>query len=199
MNTNHQPCVRVPPQSIPLPTLGVRLISLESRVPPSFTHQITKFDPADRDEHGSYTGAEDTVSDHGPVESAYLEAVSAFSREAGIDTLVIREPAVTGFANFGLEAPLDGHGLAGLFPPDLTGYYDGAEVSLLTALELVRAMLRDEGAWCRLEREDTFTIHVGWDQYVYVGTDQPCNAAVAQTHELGLCAQPITASPCAAP
>ncbi len=56
-------------------------------------------------------------------------------------------------------------------------------------------MLRDGGAWCRLEREDTFTIHVGWDQYVYVSSDQPCDRAVAQIRELGLFAQPINASP----
>ncbi|MFD0514706.1 hypothetical protein [Streptomyces aureus] len=97
-----------------------------------------------------------------------------------------------------LEAPVDGHGLAGPFPPDLTGYYDGAKVSVPVALELVRAMLRDQGAWCRLEQQDTFTVHVGWDQYVYVGSDQPCEAAVVRTRELGLFAEPITASPYAA-
>lgn len=165
---------------------------------PSFAHQITKYDPADRDERGHYNGAEDTVSDHGPVEVAYLEAIAAFAQDSGIDRLEIREPEVTGFVNFGLEAPVDGHGLGGLFPPDLTGYYDGAEVSVPVALELVRAMLRDQGAWCRLEWGDTFTVHVGWDQYVYVGSNQPCEAAVARTRELGLFAEPITASPYAA-
>ncbi|MFE3270851.1 hypothetical protein [Streptomyces sp. NPDC059215] len=86
------------------------------------------------------------MSDHGPVEAAYWEAIAAVVREAGIDTLEIREPEVTGSVDFGLEEPLDGHGLAGLFPPDLTGYYDGAEVSRSVALELVRTILRDEGA-----------------------------------------------------
>ena len=167
-------------------------------MPPSFAHQITKYNPADRDERGHYNGAEDTVSDHGPVEAAYLEAIAAFAQESGIDRLEIREPEVTGFVNFGLEAPVDGHGLAGLFPPDLTGYYDGAEVSVPVALELVRAMLRDQGAWCRLEQQDTFSVHVGWDQYLYVGSDQPCEAAVARTRALGLFAEPITASPYAA-
>ncbi|MFE6156918.1 RNA-binding protein [Streptomyces sp. NPDC057889] len=167
-------------------------------MPPSFAHQITKYNPADRDERGHYNGAEDTVSDHGPVEEAYLEAIAAFAQESGIDQLEIREPEVTGFVNFGLEAPVDGHGLAGPFPPDLTGYYDGAKVSVPVALELVRAMLRDQGAWCRLEQQDTFTVHVGWDQYVYVGSDQPCEAAVVRTRELGLFAEPITASPYAA-
>ncbi|MGW6318651.1 RNA-binding protein [Streptomyces sp. NPDC055099] len=167
-------------------------------MPPAFVHRITKYDPADRDECGHYTGAQDTVSDHGPVEAAYLAAIGAFAEASGIDRMEIREPAVTGFVHFGLEPPVEGHGLAGLFPPDLTGYHDGAEVSLPVALELVRAMLRDQGAWCRLEVGDVFTVHVGWDQYVYVGIDRPCADAVARTRELGLFAEPMTASPYAA-
>ncbi|MET9448942.1 RNA-binding protein [Streptomyces cinerochromogenes] len=165
---------------------------------PSFVHRITKYDPADRDEHGYYTGAEDTASDHGPVEAAYLAAISAFAEASGIDRLEIREPAVTSFVHFGVEPPAEGHGLGGLFPPDLTGYHDGAEVPLPVALELVRVMLRDLGAWCRLEAGDVFTIHVGWDQYVYVGSDRLCADAVARTRELGLFPEPLTASPYAA-
>ncbi|MFJ4776331.1 RNA-binding protein [Streptomyces sp. NPDC088762] len=167
-------------------------------MPPAFVHQITKYDPADRDARGHYIGAEDTVSDHGPVEAAYLAAVAAFAEASDVDRLEIREPAVTGFVHFGAEPPIEGYGLGGLFSPDLTGYHDGAEVSLPVALELVRAMLRGNGAWCRLEVSDVFTVHVGWDQYVYVGSDRPCADAVARTKELGLFPEPMTTSPYAA-
>ncbi|MFF9854244.1 RNA-binding protein [Streptomyces litmocidini] len=164
-------------------------------MPPSFVHRISKYDPADRDERGHYTGAEDTVSDHGPVEAAYLAAIAVFAEFSGIVRLEIRDPEVTGFVHFGLEPPVEGHGLGGLFPPDLTGYHDGAEVSLPVALELVRAMLRDHGAWCQLEAGDAFTVHVGYDQYVYVGSDRPCADAVARTRELGLFPEAMPASP----
>ncbi|GAQ67232.1 hypothetical protein [Streptomyces scabiei] len=167
-------------------------------MPPAFVHRITKYDPADRDEHGGYRGAEDTVSDHGPVEAAYLAAISAFAQAAGIDRLEIREPSVTGHVHFGARPAVEGHGLDGLFPADLTGYHDGAEVSLAVALELVRVMLREQGAWCRLEAGDAFSVHVGWDQYVYVGSDRPCADAVARTRALGLFPEPLTASPYAA-
>ncbi|MEV8533837.1 hypothetical protein [Streptomyces sp. NPDC051211] len=40
-------------------------------------------------------------------------------------------------------------------------------------LELVRLMLRDSGVWCRLEVEGTFAVHVGWDQYLYIGSTSP--------------------------
>ncbi|MFI2209190.1 RNA-binding protein [Streptomyces sp. NPDC020141] len=167
-------------------------------MPPAYVHRITKYDPADRDEHGSYRGAEEAVGDHGPVEAAYLEAISAFAEAAGIDRLEIREPSVTGHVHLGAQPAVEGHGLSGLFPADLTGYHDGAEVSLAVALELIRAMLREQGAWCRLEAGDAFAVHVGWDQYMYVGSDQPCTDAVVRTRELGPFAEPTEASPYAA-
>ncbi|MFD8785394.1 RNA-binding protein [Kitasatospora sp. NPDC059599] len=161
-----------------------------------YVYRVTKYDPADRDERGVYTGAEESVSDHGPVEAAYLAAVAAFAEDSGVRQLSIREPQVaTGFVHFGLEPPVDGGGLAGLFPPDLTGFHDGAPVSVPVGLELVRAMLRDNGAWCSLEVEDTFSVHVGWDQYVYVGSNVPCDGAVARARALGLFPEPVDASP----
>ncbi|MEV0347579.1 RNA-binding protein [Nonomuraea sp. NPDC050680] len=158
-------------------------------------YRVTKYDPADRNEAGHYDGPENVDSDHGPVEAAYLASVAAFAEEAGITHLTIRDPEVSGFVNFGADSPIDGHGLAGLFPPDLTGYHDGAQVPLAVALELVRAMLRDNGAWCRLEAEDQFFVHVGYDQYVYVGSALRCSQAVALTQQRGLFAEPINQSP----
>ncbi|MFJ9775865.1 RNA-binding protein [Kitasatospora sp. NPDC101157] len=169
---------------------------------PRHVYRITKYDPADRDERGVYTGTEEAVSDHGPVEAAYLEAVAAFAEESGVGHLSVREPqAPPGFTHFGLEPAVEGGGLAGIFPPDLTGFHDGARVPVALGLELVRAMLRDSGAWCRLETEPgvfaepAFAVHVGWDQYVYVGSDTPCPAALARARELGLHPEPLDASP----
>ncbi|WP_326587301.1 S1 RNA-binding domain-containing protein [Streptomyces sp. NBC_01294] len=162
---------------------------------PPFVYRITKYDPADRDEHGSYIGAEDSTSDHGPVEAAYLQAIATFAEDTGIDRLAIREPGISGLTHFGLEPAIDGHGLAGLFPPDLSGFHDGAEVPVSLGLELVRGMLRDSGAWCRLAVEDKFDVQVGWDQYVYVSSDKPCERAFARTRALGLFPERLEASP----
>ncbi|WP_433179263.1 S1 RNA-binding domain-containing protein [Actinoallomurus sp. CA-150999] len=158
-------------------------------------YRVTKYDPADRDEDGGYTGAEEAVSDHGPVEAAYLEAVAAFAEDTGVHELTVREPQVTAFAHFGREPAVEGHGLAGLFPPDLTGFHDGTHVPVSVGLELVRAMLRDNGVWCRLEVENVFAVHVGWDQYVYVGSSEPCEGALDRTRALGLFPERIDASP----
>ncbi|MER7468632.1 hypothetical protein [Streptomyces sp. NPDC097981] len=49
-----------------------------------YVYQVTKYDPADRDQHGHYAGTEDTTSDHGPVEAACLQAVAAFAEDTGV-------------------------------------------------------------------------------------------------------------------
>ncbi|MEU6620830.1 hypothetical protein ABZ926_08585 [Streptomyces litmocidini] len=161
----------------------------------SYVFRVSKYDPADRDDHGYYTGVEDITSDHGEVEAAYLQAVQAFAADTGVDRLTVREPEVSSFVHFGVKAPLDGFGLGTLLPGGLAGFHDGAEVPLDTAVELVRPMLRDSGAWCRLEAEGAFAVHIGWDQYLYIGSSQPCHAALAHTRELGLYPERLDASP----
>ena len=68
-------------------------------------------------------------------------------------------------------------------------------MSLDTARELVRAMLRDNGAWCRLEVDGRFTAHVGYDQYLYLGTSVSPDRAVALAEESGLFPERIDRSP----
>lgn len=160
-----------------------------------YVYRVTKYDPADRDEHGHYIGPEDTVSDHGQVEAAYLQAVEAFAVSTGIDHLAVREPQVSSLVHFGVEQSLEGFGLDGLFPTGLSGFHDGAEVPVDIGLALVRGMLRDSGAWCRLEAEDAFAVHVGWDQYLYIGSSQPCEEALSRTRALGLFPERVDASP----
>ncbi len=160
-----------------------------------YVYRVTKYDPADRNQYGHYTGAEPATSDHGPLEAAYLQAIVALAEDTGIDKLAIREPQLGGFAHFDLEPPADGYGLADLFPAGLAGFHDGALVPIAVALELVRAMLRDNSAWCRLEAEGTFAVHVGWDQYLYVGSSRPCEAGLARVRSLGLFPERLDTSP----
>ena len=155
---------------------------------PPHVHRITKYDPAHRDRQGRYTGPEDTDSDRGPLEAAYLEAVAAFAEESGVGFLSVREPGL------GPEPAADALGSADLYLGGTAGFHDGARVPLRVALELVRAMLRG-GAWCRLEAEGAFAVHVGWDQYLYVSSARRCPRAVARTRALGLFPEPLDASP----
>ncbi|MFF6802069.1 S1 RNA-binding domain-containing protein [Streptomyces sp. NPDC012616] len=168
-----------------------------------YVHRVTKYDPADRDQHGHYVGAEPATGDHGPVETAYLRAVAAFAEDTGVDRLAVREPQFGAFLPFDQQAPSGDHGhdrdhsngLADLFADGPAGFHDGAQVSIAVGLELVRAMLRGHGVWCRLEVEGAFTVHVGWDQYLYLGSSRPCAAALERTRALGLFPERLDASP----
>ncbi|MER5927541.1 RNA-binding protein [Streptomyces mirabilis] len=133
--------------------------------------------------------------DEASAAAAYLRTVAAFAADTGIDHLVVREPQVPSLAHFGVELPVDGFGLEGLFPSGQAGFHDGAQVLLDIALDLVRVMLPDSGAWCRLEAEDSFAVHVGWDQYLYISSSRPCEEALARTRELGLFHERLDASP----
>lgn len=155
-------------------------------MPLPYVYKVTKYNPTDWNEDGRYVGPEVETSDHGPKEAAYLAAAVAFAEESGIAEVSIREPQVAGPVNFGLDAPIDGHGLSGQLAPDLRDYYDGAVVPISVAVELVRAMLRDNGGWCRLEVEGRFLVHVGFDQYLYIGSHIPCDHAVTTAADLGL-------------
>jgi small subunit ribosomal protein S1 len=75
-----------------------------------YVYRVTKYDPADRDEHGYYTASEDTLSDHGVVEAAYLQAVAALAEDTGVDHLAVREPQIPSFAHFGAAPSVEGYG-----------------------------------------------------------------------------------------
>ncbi|WP_018487814.1 MULTISPECIES: S1 RNA-binding domain-containing protein [unclassified Streptomyces] len=106
---------------------------------------------------------------------------------------------------FGLDdvAPVDRFGLAGLFPSGRRdsgeglpyGFHDGAVVSLDGGLELVRAMLRGTGVRCRLEVEDRFTVHVGRERHIHIGSDRPCEGALARSRTLKLHPRRVDSSP----
>jgi hypothetical protein len=137
-------------------------------------YRITKYDSALRDERGAFLvdvptawtafsdvgevfgGVRLTLPTYLEVEANHLVAVASFIEESGTTSLVARgvENAFGGFRT-----------------------QEGQELTPAEAIETVRQMLREEG-WCRLTDGDRFYIHVGWDYYVYVGVDDPCEQSL---------------------
>lgn len=157
----------------------------------SSTYRITQYDPADRNDSGAYVGDVEAVSDRGPLEAAYLDAVEAFARELGITHLEVRDPSVSGQGNpFAPERPGGAPDVVApefvqVFGERLDGFLDGAVIDIASARLLVRGMLRGQGLGCRLESPD-MTVHIGWDVYMYVTTSRPCPQAHAATAAAGL-------------
>jgi hypothetical protein len=151
----------------------------DGEMAPPQQFRLTKYDPAVRDGTGAYTaddwimfsqigdefdGERLTLAKYLDVEARHLVVLASFIEESGTAEL-----AAEGVENSG-----------GAFR-----VAEAAKLSPIEAIEAVRQMLRDEG-WCRLIDDDRFYIHIGWDYYVYVGTDRPCERSVALAESVGL-------------
>lgn len=93
-----------------------------------------------------------------------VTTAAGLAREAGIDQLVIDNPMARGFHSF-----RDHPSRRTRFPV----HHDGARIPLDTGLDLLRAMVRRQGPWCRLHGDDGFFLHVGERGEVYVGSARP--------------------------
>jgi hypothetical protein len=142
-------------------------------------YRVTKYDPALRDDRGAYTGNDWTMFDqigetfdgvrltlstYLDVEARHLVTMASFLEESGT-SFVMAEDVENHNQTFRVS--------------------EGARLSQVEVNNVVRQMLRGEG-WCRLTDNDRFYIHAGWDYYLYVGTQQPCERSVALAESKGL-------------
>lgn len=139
--------------------------------------RVSRYDPGRRDVRGAYQGNTWTsVSDVGnrfgddeltldtylEVEDGYIDAFLAFAEESDVDRVEVRA----------LEQG--------------TGIQEGEMLSITDAREIVRRMLRED-VICRLEEPHArFALHVGFDLYMYVGSERPCVSAVQRAKAAGL-------------
>ena len=146
--------------------------------------RITKYDPAFRDERGSYTcdewtffaqvgtrcgGKVLTMEEYIRVETAYLDVALAFAREAKMTDLRSLGVQRSWVRSIKVRRRLPGQ---------------GANVPISDLREVVRRILREE-FWCRLEGSRCY-MHFGWDYYMYIAASRDCPAARARAHSMGL-------------
>ena len=142
-------------------------------------YRVTKYDPVLRDTSGAYTGDDWIMFEQIGQTFDGVRLTLAMYLDVEARHLVV-------LASFLEESGTAGVTAAGVKNADQTfRVSEGARLSRVEAIEAVRQMLRDEG-WCRLIDDDRFYIHVGWDYYLYVGCDQPCERSVALAEEKGL-------------
>ena len=156
-------------------------------MPVRYHYRITKYDSALRDEHGHFTGDDWTsISDIGDTFAGVELTLATY--------LDVEARHLVALASFLEEADVSSVTAEGVENPDGLRVCEGDRLSQLDALDTVRQMLREEG-WCRLLHEDRFYLHVGYDYYVYVGTDRPCPRSVALAAESGLVVDEDVVSP----
>ncbi|TGA99779.1 hypothetical protein E4665_02170 [Sporolactobacillus shoreae] len=145
-----------------------------------YSWRITKYDPAKRNQDGSYADAKEwtSYSDIGKsvsedeylrTEENYLNAIKAFAEELAITEVSL--------------SALDGNSTEDAI--NLFKIWLGKKISLKDAVKLARLVLRED-LWCKMEVPDYFFVHFGYDYYMYIGAYKDCPAARKKTEASGL-------------
>lgn len=162
--------------------------------------RVTKYNPQMRDAEGRYL-AEDwtsvsdvgkeiggvvvSFSDYRQTEDLYVEAVVDFMIETGIDSLQVVD----------IEENLEYINLQSReFPYDIVLHCAIPAIDQWVSQESLRCSCRlalREIIWCKLEVDETFFVHFGYDYYMYIGSNRPCNNAIDQVVRSGLFVEPM--------
>ncbi len=142
-----------------------------------FWWRVTRFDPSGRNDRGffddppwcsiydigqAFDGVVLDEATYLATENEYVNAVIAFARDAEVDRLEVRQYE-------------RGDGIK-----------DGQSFTLDTVGEVVRRLLRGDGSWLLVSPDDQMLVSVGYDLYMYIGSNLPCQSAVEKVSESGL-------------
>ncbi|MDQ6600772.1 hypothetical protein [Bacillus salipaludis] len=135
-----------------------------------FSWRITKYNPKNRDEEGSYldneewtcfseVGTKVSEEDYLRTESNYINAITTFMDELGIKKLYLNDLEIWSDEVQNQNAS-----------PFLTKMWVGKSVSTQEIKELAKLTLRNV-IWCKLSYKNKFFVHFGYDYYMYIGTN----------------------------
>ncbi|RYI28355.1 hypothetical protein EVU96_14370 [Bacillus infantis] len=108
------------------------------------------------------------------TETNYIQAITAFMDEAGVDRLYVNA------LEMWTEAAAVQEKL--LFLSDI---WIGKAVRKEEITEMERLTLR-EAVWCKLSFRKEFFVHFGYDYYMFIGTNKDCPQARRNVLEAGL-------------
>jgi hypothetical protein len=149
-------------------------------------YRITKYDPAYRDLQGRYLRDEwtsyndvgknfvDGILSYGAyvkVENAYLCTIIMFMECNSVYRLRIKN--------------MERHTSVSQLPNNKDLYLkNNMYLDRPDVIKVSRLILREQ-MWCKLEANNMY-IHFGYDYYMYIGTDKPCNSMYEKVLQYGL-------------
>ena len=150
-----------------------------------YSWRVTKYNPLHRDDNGSYKikdewtsysdiGSKVSEEEYLETEDKYINAVLSFMNEMNIDKLYLKD----------LELHSDGVVEQNASSFMLTMWL-GKGVSKREIKELIKLTLR-ESIWCSLSYKKQFSVHFGYDYYMYIGAANDCPKASKKVITSGL-------------
>ena len=146
---------------------------------PTHEFRITKYDPANRDRDGQYlmddwTAFDDVkegkimLEDYQHVENAYISAARAILQDSGVKSMILTDVEIS----------------------DHKASTPPTTVSVMDIELVLRPLLRGE-YWAKLSAPGAF-VHIGWDFYMYAGTDHVRPETLKQIEASGLFVEAFT-------
>ncbi|MEK3889873.1 hypothetical protein [Bacillus sp. FSL K6-3431] len=146
-----------------------------------YSWRVTKYDPLYRDTDGSYFNQEEwtcfsevgtnvSIDEDLMTEDKYLNAISAFMVEMGLNVLYINA----------LEQWSDE-----VKSQHANKLWIGKAITAQEVLELAKMTLQN-AIWCKLGVEKEFFVHFGNDYYMYIGASKDCVKAIDAVSQSGL-------------
>ncbi|MED3962620.1 hypothetical protein [Niallia taxi] len=150
-----------------------------------YSWRVTKYNPLYRNDNGSYKikdewtsysdiGSKVSEEEYLETEDKYINAVLSFMNEMNIDKLYLKD----------LELHSDGVVEQNASSFMLTMWL-GKGVSKREIKELIKLTLR-ESIWCSLSYKKQFSVHFGYDYYMYIGAANDCPKASKKVITSGL-------------
>ncbi|KIQ66411.1 hypothetical protein TR51_02015 [Kitasatospora griseola] len=144
-----------------------------------FQYRVTKYSPEERagtvpswtsisDLGNSYGGTVFTEDAYLETEQKYLSAIRRFASAQEVTALRIDRLTIDSDS------------------PWWQRVAKGDQLSVDEAIELSRAVLREESVWCTLVVDGEFFVHFGYDYYMYIGIARPSDQAVLDVRRSGL-------------
>lgn len=147
--------------------------------------RITKYDPKNRDERGSYlddkewtcfpeVGTKVSEEDYLKTESNYINAITTFMDEMGLNKVYLNALEVW-------SDEVANQNASGF----LSNMWVGKGVTTQEINELAKLTLRNV-IWCKLSYKNDFFVHFGYDYYMYIGANKDCPNARKKVRASGL-------------
>lgn len=158
--------------------------------------RITKYNPKNRDEDGSYLkdewtscydigksydDKEFTVNDYITIENLYIDAILSFMKEINVQALTVKYLEKYNDSIRTNEIPL-------MYTEEMIrlfkSVHEGSAIGIEDVQHLCRLVLREQ-LWCKLETNKMF-VHFGYDFYMYIGCMYNCENIISFIKSTGL-------------
>ena len=159
--------------------------------------RVTKYNPQYRNQKGVYTKEEWTdVADIGKTfqgevftlenylktEKTYITAIKNFWQASNLNSLEITNLELYPVKNLIYE------GIDLAIPDTYRKYFQQLQSQFIffsDIADMSRLIMRGL-LWAKLEAQEAFYLHFGYDFYMYIGSTNDCYQAIQETTELGL-------------